>query len=362
MLSQTFSFRFPLLTMLCLCLLFRGQAQHSDRGIDLSVADDMFSVNSIFFDSVKTIDRSSYQLLYKSQSMGMDNAWALSLKDDSTVIIALRGTTADTKSLLADFYCAMIPAKGSITLDGKGTLEYKLAEDPRAAVHAGFLLGFAYLSKDMLPRIDSLYQSGYRNYIVAGHSQGGALCYYVSAWLLYKVRSGHFKDMSVKTYASASPKVGNMYFAYDYDHLTRNNPTYSIVNALDIVPEMPFTTQQLEEDMNHPNPFINPRFKNLPGLQRWFLKRALKRMRKAAVKSARMYQRYLGGYTSSVTAKLLPGTELPSPVKSVYYVRPGIPVSLVPDDSFFKEFEKQLSVSSYFNHDFSAYRFLLKKY
>src|SRR3546814_7335243 len=115
-----------------------------------------------------------YMFGYKSASVGGDNVWELWRRTDSTVIVMLRGTTADPKSILADFLCAMSPAKGHIVLAPGDTLDYQLAAHTRAAVHTGFLIGFGYLAKDMLSKVDSLYAAGYRNYLVAGHSQGGS--------------------------------------------------------------------------------------------------------------------------------------------------------------------------------------------
>lgn len=301
-----------------------------------------------------------YRFLYQSPSIGLDNVWSLWLRSDSTAVILLRGTTADARSWLADFYCAMIPAQGMLILPHDDTVSYRLARDPRAAVHAGFLLGFAYLSRDIGPKIDSLYRAGYHHYLVAGHSQGGALCYFVSAWLWNAVSSGQYPLMEIKTYASASPKVGNMYFAYDYNNLTRSQWSFSLVNSYDVVPEMPFTTQQLETDMNQPNPFLNLNLKKMPFLQRIFIKRAVNQMRKKAAKSSKTYQKYLSGYTSNIAAKMFPGIQFPEAVNSTYFVRPGVPISLMPDSSYFRHFEA-IKDGPYYHHGMDTYRFLLRE-
>ncbi|MCF0052106.1 hypothetical protein LXM25_18715 [Dyadobacter sp. LJ53] len=46
----------------------------------------------------------------------------------------------------------MIPAQGEVVLNKNDTLRYQLATEPRAAVHAGWLLGFAFLAKDIAPK------------------------------------------------------------------------------------------------------------------------------------------------------------------------------------------------------------------
>ncbi len=46
------------------------------------------------------------------------------------------------------------------------TFRYRLSEHPQAAVHAGWLTSTAFLIRDMMPRIDSLYRSGTRDLIM----------------------------------------------------------------------------------------------------------------------------------------------------------------------------------------------------
>ncbi len=305
-----------------------------------------------------------HRFSYRSANIGLDNAWDLWLRDDSTVVIALRGTTADAKSILADFFCAMSPAQGKLMLLPGDTLAYKLAEYDKAAVHTGFLLGFGFLARDIRPRVDSLYALGYRQYVVTGHSQGGALCYYVSAWLYYLEKNGTYPDLLVKTYASAAPKVGNMYFAYDYDHIARAEWAFSVVNTADPVPEIPLTTQQVDVDMNEPNPILGlmKRFDDLPFFKRLVLKRAFNRMRKGAAKSSAAYQRYLGGYTGKFILDLVPGLALPDTVNTTYFVRPGVPITLMVNEAYFTHFEELAKQGPYYHHNPITYRYLLRQY
>lgn len=352
-----------LIVLICSGPLLGQQHYQFKEGFDPVEADDMLKLNSSFTDTAfekNSSDYPGYTFLHQTTGIGLDNAWNLWVRKDSTVIIILRGTTHDTKSLLADLYCVMLPARGTLVLPQHDTLDYYLASDTKAAVHAGFLLGFAYLSKDIKPEIDSLYKAGYHNYIVSGHSQGGALCYYISAWLWYSAKQGTYPLMRVKTYANASPKVGNMYFAYDYDNITRSGWTFSLVNSSDIVPEMPFSTQQLESDMNQPNPFIHVDFKKLPPVKRIFVKRAISKMRKGAEKSVKSYQKYLGDYPSMITNKVLPGLELPATVNTMYFVRPGISVPLLENEAYLKHFEAIKKKPNH--HGFAEYRFLLRQY
>lgn len=302
-----------------------------------------------------------YRFSYRSPSIGLDNLWDLWIRSDSAVVLMLRGTTKDPKSLLADFYCAMIPAKGSIRLSEKEAFDYKIAEHEQAAVHAGFLAGFAYIANDARPKIDSLYKAGYRNYIVAGHSQGGALVYYASAWLYYLEKDALYPGIKVKAYATASPKTGNMYFVYDYDHIMRSEWAFSVTNSKDPVPEMPFTTQQLIPDMNQPNPLIAAKqgLKKQPLFKRMFLTSAYNKMDKKAVKSSKAYQKYLGKFVGKFVSDMVPGIQLPAPVNTTYFLRPGVPISFVPEETYFEYFKERNN--DYYHHGIEPYRFLLRQ-
>src|SRR5690606_17248361 len=210
-------------------------------------------------------------------------------------------------------------------------------------------------------KFDELYAKGYRDFMISGHSQGGALCYYFSAWLMYKRKQGEFKGITVKTYASAPPKMGNMYFAYDYDNDHLSMWTFSIVNSADPVPEMPLTTQQLEIDMNEPNPILNleARFNDLSWLKRWFVKKAFNKMKNSAQKSSEAYQKYLGKYVGDFIHKSLPELQLPNPVKTTYFVRPGVPIVLSANEAYKEKFK---DAALYFDHGIDPYRYLLRQY
>lgn len=337
-------------------------------GFHAQECDDLLRLNSAFLDTTpgnRFLDFiPHHRFSYRSESIGLDNAWDLWIREDSTVVIVLRGTTLNPKSVLADFFCAMSPAQGHLVLPAGDTLTYQLADYDRAAVHTGFLLGFGFLARDIRPRVDSLYALGYRHYVVTGHSQGGALCYYVSAWLYYLEKNGTYPGLLVKTYASAAPKVGNMYFAYDYDHITRAEWAFSVVNTADPVPEMPFTTQQVDVDMNQPNPILNlmKRFDDLPFFKRFVLKRAFSRMQKGAAKSSAAYQRYLGGYTGKLIQDLVPGLTIPDMVNTTYFVRPGAPITLMVNASYYTHFEALAKEGAYYHHNPITYRYLLRQY
>ncbi len=337
-------------------------------GFDPQESDDLLSLNLAFLDTTKNARFENflpgYRFVYRSKNIGLDNALDLWMRTDSTAVILLRGTTADPKSILTDFLCAMSPAQGTLVLAPGDTLHYKLAAHEKASVHTGFLIGFGYLAKDMQPKVDSLYTAGYRNFLVTGHSQGGALCYYVSSWLHYLEEDGVYPGIRVKTYASASPKLSNMYFAYDFDNVTRAEWAFTLVNSADVVPEMPFTTQQVDVDMNEPNPILRlmNRFNDLPFFKRLVLKRAFNRMKKGATKSSLAYQKYLGGYTGKFILGMMPGLELPETVNTTYFLRPGVPISLIVNDTYLTYFQESAKEGPYYHHHPTAYRYLLRRY
>lgn len=334
-------------------------------GFDAGECEEILHLNFAFHDTVRSSKfpgfLNGYRLLYRTPSVGLDNSSDIWLREDSTVVILLRGTTSSPASILADFYCAMVPARGTIRLSGERTFDYRLATDPRAAVHAGFLIGFAFLADDIRPHIDALYESGYRRFLVGGHSQGGALCYYISAWLMQSRANGDYPDIKVKTYASAPPKMGNVYFAYDYDNAARAQWSFSIVNSSDPIPEMPLTTQQVDIDMNEPNPILNlmKRFDDLPLLKRIVVKRAFNRMKNRAQRSSEAYQKYLGNYVGEFIFQSLPEVELPGSVPTTYFVRPGVPIILSANDAY-RDFYRDAPL--YFHHGLDPYRFLLRQY
>jgi hypothetical protein len=55
-----------------------------------------------------------FRKIYESDVMGLDNRWDLWISDKSVAVISTRGTTGSLKSWLANYYCAMVPAKGEM--------------------------------------------------------------------------------------------------------------------------------------------------------------------------------------------------------------------------------------------------------
>jgi hypothetical protein len=111
------------------------------------------------------------------------------------------------------------------------------------------------LFQDILPKIDSCLSKGINDFYIIGHSQGGAISYLLTSMLYdLKARDVRYENLTIKTYASAAPKPGNLYYAYEYEALTQKGWAFNVVNSADWVPEGPFSIQTTN-DYNTLNPF-----------------------------------------------------------------------------------------------------------
>lgn len=188
---------------------------------------DMLKITGNIKGSLLTSDiepPKAYSKIYESKEVGLANLWELWYNKERDVsVIALRGSVGSKESWLSNFYAAMVPAHGELQLSPDETFEYNLAEREDATVHVGWLVSTAYLIKDILPQIDSMYHLGHKEFIISGHSQGGALSVLITAHLYQLQKESKLpQDIRFKTYTLASPKPGNMYFAYHYENITRD--------------------------------------------------------------------------------------------------------------------------------------------
>ncbi|MEO6682846.1 MAG: lipase family protein [Ginsengibacter sp.] len=278
------------------------------------------TTDSTWFGNVESPES---ELIYQSQPAGFDNIWQLWMRKDGVPIISIRGTTKTDVSFLANIYAAMVSAQGELHLSKDFTFQYNLSDDPKAAVHIGFLISTAYLSGDIISKIDSLYQKGTKEFIIAGHSQGGAISYLLTSYLENLKKNGQLpKDLRFKSCISAAPKPGNLYYAYDFENLTHGGWAYNVVNSVDWVPEVPFSTQTIH-DLSPINPFQNAG--NLIKKQKFpkniVVKHIYKRLTKPSLKAQKNYQKYLGKMVSKFVKKTFPEFEVPVYFKSSDYVR-----------------------------------------
>ncbi|MDF2187863.1 lipase family protein [Paraflavitalea sp. CAU 1676] len=282
-----------------------------------------------------------YQFEYRSAEIGLKNQWQIWIRKDQRVgVISLRGTVAAAESWLENFYAAMVPATGSLQLNDSTPFNYQLAESAAATVHVGWLLGIAYMAPGIAERIKSWHQKGVKEFIITGHSQGGALAFLLRSWLHYQTKAGALPaDITYKSYCSAAPKPGNMQYVYDYDFITRVGWSYTVVNAKDWVPETPFSLQSLQ-DFNTPNPFgnVDGALKKQPLLVRWYLNHSFNSMNRVTRKSQKRFQKYLGRGVYKQVKKFLPQFKQPDYAPGSNYMRAGAPVILMPDEQYAKEF------------------------
>lgn len=361
---KTTSFRFIGL-MLCLLAIRASSAQSLRAGFSIDEYRTLLSIDGQHGDSVyqsKIPQPIGYERLYLSPEVGLQNRWALWMNDNRTAVISLRGTVNNMTSWLANFHAAMVPAKGSIQIAEGRAFDYNLAEHPQAAIHVGWLIGIASLAETILPKLDSIYRAGTREAYITGHSQGGALSYLLTAFLLGRQRDGLLpSDMRFKTYCSAAPKPGNLFFAYDYEGRTQGGWAFNVVNAADWVPETPMSIQTLQ-DFNAVNPFVGAKstIRRAKAPLRWALKHAFNRLDKPSRRTVKNYRKYLGKTAGKLVRKELPGYALPEFLPTNNYVRTGQFIILQPDKTYVDRFPddpKQV----FLHHMHEAYFFLLDR-
>ncbi|HOZ77651.1 MAG TPA: lipase family protein [Ferruginibacter sp.] len=303
-----------------------------------------------------------FKMIYQSNPMGLDNLWDLWKDENNHAVISIRGTTQNGLSWLENFYSAMVPANGELKVADDYTFKYQLATNPRATVHVGWLLGLAFLSRDMLPKIDSLYKTGVKDFYVIGHSQGGALAYLLTAHLYHLQKQNLLpQDVKWKTYCSAAPKPGNLYFAYDYEALTQNGWAYNVVNSADWVPETPFSIQTLS-DFNTTNPFVNAKsvIKKMGFPKNVVMKIVYNKMDRKTRKAMKYYCKNLGTRIGKMLTKNLPGFEPPPYAENMNYVRTGNYITLLADEAYYQLFPDSKE-NAFAHHLHKPYLYLLNQ-
>lgn len=335
-------------------------------GYDIEEAKELIKVNFRFVDSThwdSLPGPSRFELKYRSPELGFDNCWDYWEDNDGVGVLSIRGTTGSLTSWGANFYAGMIPAKGWIKIGEKDTFNYELSKDPKAYVHVGWTTALGCLWKDMDSVLFAQIDQGKKEFYITGHSQGGAIAYLLTAHLLIMKENGIIpKDVIFKTYCSAAPKPGNLYFAYYYEKLTQGGWAYNTVNAADWVPESPFSIQTVN-DFNAINPFQDAKkaIKSLPLGPRVVVNHMYKKMDKPDRKTQRNFTKYLGHKLGKIMTKQLPGFEAPTLVKSSHFTRCGNFIILYPENTYYGEFPQDKR-DKFQNHMLLPYLFLMDNY
>lgn len=185
-----------------------------------------------------------YQRIYVSPTRGLDNKFQVFRRGD-VVVVEIRGSTAKAVSWMENMYAAMIPASGTIHVEGV-PFPYHFADDTTASVHAGYALGISFIAEDVVSRLHGLAQRGVRDVIITGHSQGGALALLLRAYLEHVPETELGGTLRFKTYAFGHPMVGNKAFHAEFDRrCVRTGPgTFSVQNAEDPVTRMPVRVEE----------------------------------------------------------------------------------------------------------------------
>ncbi|GAB2695992.1 hypothetical protein GCM10027037_19800 [Mucilaginibacter koreensis] len=298
-----------------------------------------------------------YHRIYRSAVGPLKNRWDLWVNNRQTAVISIRGTTAESVSWIENFYAAMVPASGQLHISNTQTFNYHLADDPRATVHIGWLLGMADIAPTVISQLTQLYNKQHiKNFIIMGHSQGGAIAYLLRSYLAnLQQQKALPADVVFKTYCSAPPKPGNTYYAYSYDYLTRGGWGLSVINAADWVPETPFSLQTLN-DFNQPNPFgdVGRITKGQSFIKKLFIKHIYNQLKNPPEKALKHDQKYLGHLVYKFIKKELPEFAEPVYANNNLYTHCGTIIMLMPDAVYRKKYPNQPD-KLFTHHLFSPY-------
>jgi hypothetical protein len=358
-----------IITILFIVFSFVCKAQSAlQPGFDGKEYREMLSISARQIDSPRygySIPApNDYNRTFRSSELGLKNRWELWIRNDQKVaVISIRGTIRDQLSWLENFYSAMISANGVLKISDSVRFSYHLAADSAATIHVGWLIGLAFLAPSIIEQTKDCYQKGIKEFIIVGHSQGGALAYLICSYLHYQQEAGNLPaDIKWKTYCSAAPKPGNLFYAYDFDFITRNGWAFNVVNTEDWVPETPFSIQTLT-DFSKVNPFINVdnALKKQPFFVRLYLKKKFKKLDKATRKAQKRFEQYLGKLAEKQVKKALPQFQPPNYSNSNNYQRAAVPIILKPNERY-REQTSGETKNVFIHHSFEAYYYLSKLY
>lgn len=341
-------------------LAITAGARQIQPGFDGNEFRKMFQISAHQIDTpwtrIKFPYPAGYNLTCRSEVCGLDNRWDCWLSEDSVVVFSIRGTTGTNESWLENFYAGMIPATGVLNLGNDSLFRYKLAADSLAYVHIGWTIGLAAMAPNIVKELNAHYKNGVRDFIIMGHSQGGAIGLLLYSYLYYQRGITIPNDIRIKVYGSAAPKVGNQKFSYDFDFISRGGWAFRIVNAIDWVPEVPFTVQTTS-DLSKGNPFAEPGRAGLKGPFKFFANHIIRKMNRKAKRAEKRFRKYLAVKTGKLVRKRIPGMPKQEYVKSMAYFPCGTTIVLQPDAHYHELYPDKGGVFTH--HYFGPYYYLL---
>lgn len=344
--------------------LFSLSAQNLKPGFDKEEYIELLKITAQTNQS-KNLSPSFYPekfvLEYASEEMGFDNCWTLWTYKNEVAVIAIRGTIETSVSWVANMYAAMVPAKGEIELDSNYTFKYELAENPKAAVHVGWLVATGFLSRDILSKIDSCYKSGIKDFYITGHSQGGAISFLMTSHLRNLQNKGELPaDIMFKTYCSAGPKPGNTFYAYEYGAQTQDGWAYNVVNENDCVPMLPFSIQTFN-DLIQDSPYgsLSDFVKNQDLPHKAIFLFIAKQLEDPSYKAIDAYRKFLGVKMEELVKRQFADYKAIEYSESFNYVRAGNQYVLKGTELYYEHFALTAENIA-LHHSPTAYYFLLK--
>lgn len=351
---------------------YTSQAQQLQPGFDKQEYMETLKINQRahialekWMEPHKVPEPEDYVFIYRSPRVAFDNIWDLWInKSRPIAVIAVQGSIETSASFLANLYAAMVPAAGELQLKQDFRFAYHLADHPQAAVHVGWLISMGFLSGSVVEKIDSCYASGIKDFILTGHSQGGGITYMLTSYLRRLQHDGRLPaDIRFKTYCSAGPKPGNLFYAYEYENAVKGGWGFNVVNTADWVPDVPFSIQTVD-DFTPVNPFRSAKavIKKQKFPRNLVLRHIYNRLDKPGRRAQRNYQRYLGKMVSRMVKKQIPELSTPTYYNSNYYVRTGPTVVLNPDEAYWKVYNNNPDSTDIWRHHLPAcYLFLTEK-
>ena len=323
----------------------------------------VLEINSHHFDTLLgkyTLPEPTATMVFRSEEVGFDNRWDYWKTDDNIGVISIRGTAPTKTSWLENFYAAMVPAIGSIITSDTTEFAYKLAKDSNAYVHVGWLFGLSFMADDINALMHSEYTKGVSNFIIVGHSQGGVLAMMLRSYLEY-VDDNLGNKILIKTYASAPPKPGNLYYSYDFEEITHGGWAFRVVNTADWVPQMPFSVQRFD-DLNKTNPFTDYKklIKNSPWYARMYINGKMNKLDKRSTKMQKTYSELLGVKSFKYVKNIIPDAKNPEFVPSFDYKVCGNAIILRPTKEYNANYLAKSKEGIFVHHHFYAYWLLVK--